>query len=86
MFLSNSLNGWGVTAIDSLDTMILMGLRPQADRVIEHIATLDFKGTHVRSMHQISTFSPLTLLDSDLPRHSSRLLSDISEAYFLHTT
>jgi len=49
-FLSNSFNGWGVTAIDSLDTMILMGLKPQAERVIEHIAKLDFKGTHVRSM------------------------------------
>lgn len=66
--------------------MILMDLKPQAERVIEHIAKLDFKGTHVRSMHQISTFLPLILLDSDLPRHSSRPLLDISEAYFLHTT
>ena len=85
-FLSNSFNGWGVTAIDSLDTMILMGLKPQAERVIEHIAKLDFKGTHVRSMFQSSTFSPLTLLDSDLLCHSSRPLLDILEVYFPHTT
>jgi hypothetical protein len=83
---SNSFNGWGVTAIDSLDTMILMGLKPQAERVIEHIAKLDFKGAHVRSVLQISTFSPLIWLDSDRPRRTSRPLLDTLEAYFPHTT
>jgi len=66
--------------------MILMDLKPQAERVIEHIAKLDFKGTHVRSIHQISPFSFLILLDSELPRRSSRPLLDISEAYSLHIT
>jgi len=28
--------------------MILMGLKTQAQRVIEHIAKLDFKSAHVR--------------------------------------
>jgi len=83
---SNSFNGWGVTAIDSLDTMILMGLKPQAKRVIEHIAKLDFKGAHVRNMLQISTFPPLIWLDSDPPRRTSRPLLDISEACSPHTT
>lgn len=66
--------------------MILMGLKPQADRVIEHIAKLDFKGTHVRIILQISTFSTLSLLDSDLPRHTSRPSLDILGAYFPHIT
>jgi hypothetical protein len=57
-FLSNSFNGWGVTAIDSLDTMILMGLTPQAERVIEHIVKLDFKGTHVRRCFKLVHFQP----------------------------
>ena len=81
-----SFNGWGVTAIDSLDTMLLMGLEPQAQRVIEHIAKLDFKGAHVRSMLQIIPFLTLNLLDSDLQRRTSRPLLDISEAYCPRTT
>lgn len=84
--LSYSFNGWGVTAIDSLDTMLLMGLKPQAQRAIEHIAKLDFKGTHVRSMPQINPFSCLIRLDSDLQRRTSRPLLDISEACCPHTT
>ena len=66
--------------------MLLMGLQPQAQRVIEHIAKLDFKGTHVRSMLQIKSFSPLNWLGSDLQRRTSRRLLDISEAYCPHTT
>ncbi|KAG8934482.1 hypothetical protein FRC02_009829 [Tulasnella sp. 418] len=34
---SNSYNGWGVSIVDSLDTMILMGLEPQYTRALRHV-------------------------------------------------
>ncbi|KIM34447.1 glycoside hydrolase family 47 protein [Serendipita vermifera MAFF 305830] len=40
------LNGWGLTAVDALDTMLLMGLHAQANRTIRHVETLDFSGRH----------------------------------------
>ena len=66
--------------------MILMGLEPQAERVIEHIAKLDFKGKHVRGMLQICTFTTLSLLNSDLPRRTSRPSLDTLGACFPHIT
>jgi hypothetical protein len=32
-----------VTAVDSLDTMLLMGLHDEFDRAVKHITTLNFK-------------------------------------------
>jgi len=49
------LNGWGLTAVDALDTMIIMGLHAQANRTIRHIGTLEFSGRHVRSVFSGST-------------------------------
>lgn len=37
-----SFNGWGVTIVDSLDTMLLMGLDQQFNSAIANISTLDF--------------------------------------------
>jgi hypothetical protein len=36
----SSFNGWGVSAVDSLDTMIVMGLNDEVDRVLAHIGQL----------------------------------------------
>lgn len=44
-FSLTSLNGWGLTAIDSLDTMYLMGLKPEFQRAKEHVRKLDIAGT-----------------------------------------
>ena len=84
--LSDSFNGWGVTAIDSLDTMILMDLKPQTQRVIEHIAKLDFKSAHVRSMLQVNASPPLISFDSELPCRTLKPLLDTLEVYSPHTT
>jgi endoplasmic reticulum Man9GlcNAc2 1,2-alpha-mannosidase len=42
----NSFNGWGVTMFDSLDTMILMDLKPELERAIPMVkaATFEMKG------------------------------------------
>ncbi|KIM22542.1 glycoside hydrolase family 47 protein [Serendipita vermifera MAFF 305830] len=37
-----NLNGWGLTIVDSLDTMLLMDLTPEVDRAVKFIQTLDF--------------------------------------------
>lgn len=42
-----SLNGWGLTIVDSLDTMMLMGLDDQVDRAMQFIKDLDFHKHHV---------------------------------------
>lgn len=39
---TSSFNGWGVSMYDALDTLLLMGLHPQFDRVVEHIG----RGAH----------------------------------------
>ncbi|PVG00778.1 seven-hairpin glycosidase [Serendipita vermifera] len=44
------MNGWGLSAVDSLDTMVLMKLHPQVNSTIHWISTLDFKHKH-RSKH-----------------------------------
>jgi hypothetical protein len=36
----SSFNGWGVSAVDGLDTMIVMGLNDEVDRVLAHIGQL----------------------------------------------
>jgi hypothetical protein len=43
----NSLNGWGLTIVDSLDTMMLMGLDAEVGRAMEFIKTLNFYKHHV---------------------------------------
>ena len=35
-------NGWGVSLVDSLDTMWIMGLREEFDRALGHVAGMNF--------------------------------------------
>ena len=45
-----SFNGWGVSIVDSIDTMILMNLTHQYDQAKQHVSTIDFNqssGTYV---------------------------------------
>ncbi|KAG9033888.1 hypothetical protein FRB95_014091 [Tulasnella sp. JGI-2019a] len=42
---SKHLNGWGLTTIDSLDTMYLMGFKPEFKRAREHVKKLDMTAT-----------------------------------------
>ena len=55
-----SLNGWGLTIIDSLDTMLLMDLKSQFIHAVhEHVVALNFtdpqqrlvRGTPLLSLH-----------------------------------
>ncbi|KAG9008321.1 hypothetical protein FRB90_008984 [Tulasnella sp. 427] len=39
---SDQFNGWGVTALDSLDTMVIMGLEDELKRAIKHAEKLEF--------------------------------------------
>ncbi|KAJ3501629.1 hypothetical protein NMY22_g18861 [Coprinellus aureogranulatus] len=41
----NSYNGWGVTAFDSLDTMLLMGLESEFQRAMEVVKAANFSVT-----------------------------------------
>ncbi|CAE6478660.1 unnamed protein product [Rhizoctonia solani] len=38
----NNFNGWGVSVIDSISTMQLMGLKPEYDSALEFVASMDF--------------------------------------------
>jgi len=44
---TTNFNGWGVTIVDSLSTMKLMGLDDAYKRAMVHVKGLKFKG-HVR--------------------------------------
>lgn len=44
-----SFNGWGVTAVDSLDTMLLMGLQDEYARAIPMVTATNFSLPAVRS-------------------------------------
>ncbi|KAF8522523.1 glycoside hydrolase, partial [Gautieria morchelliformis] len=37
-----NFNGWGVSVVDAMDTMLLMGLKFEFERAIEHVATMTF--------------------------------------------
>jgi Glycosyl hydrolase family 47 len=37
-----SFNGWDVSIVDSIDTMILMDLMPQYEQARQHVSTIDF--------------------------------------------
>ncbi|KAF8509918.1 glycoside hydrolase [Gautieria morchelliformis] len=39
---ARTFNGWGVTMVDSLDTMLLLGLEDEFQRAVSHVATLNF--------------------------------------------
>lgn len=38
----DSLNGWGLTIVDSLDTMLLMGLDEEFERAMEFVKNIDY--------------------------------------------
>lgn len=44
-----SLNGWGASLVDGLDTMILMGLDDLSNRSVEHVAKLTFEQVSILS-------------------------------------
>jgi hypothetical protein len=46
--LCASFNGWGVTAFDSLDTMLLMGLSEEYEAALEIVKAVDFSKSEVR--------------------------------------
>lgn len=48
-----NLNGWGVTIVDSLSTMKLMGLDDVYDRAMVHVSKMKFKN-HVRWMDLVA--------------------------------
>ncbi|ORX90009.1 hypothetical protein K493DRAFT_63273 [Basidiobolus meristosporus CBS 931.73] len=39
---NNRFNGWGATLFDSLDTMLIMGLRSEFDQVMQYVKEVDF--------------------------------------------
>ncbi|PGH28142.1 hypothetical protein AJ80_00032 [Polytolypa hystricis UAMH7299] len=42
----NSRNGWGASAVDALSTAAIMGSSQIVDKVLEHIATIDYSKTN----------------------------------------
>lgn len=38
----SSFNGWGVSVIDAMDTMLLMGFKLEFERAIVHVSTMNF--------------------------------------------
>ncbi|KZT32445.1 seven-hairpin glycosidase [Sistotremastrum suecicum HHB10207 ss-3] len=54
---TNNFNGWGVSIVDSLDTLLLLGLGPQFDRAMDHINALNF----TQSQHDVAPFFETTI-------------------------
>ncbi|TID23753.1 gb [Venturia nashicola] len=52
--VDNSRNGWGVTAIDSLSTAIMMNLADPVNDILKHIRTVDFSKS--RTKQTVSLF------------------------------
>lgn len=59
----DSFNGWGVTVVDSLDTMLLMGLKDEYSRAIPMITAANFSLPTVCSLQLMSHAALLTLLE-----------------------
>lgn len=49
MELFLSMNGWGLTLVDSLDTMHLLGLEDDFKRAVSKVETLDFSMPRVET-------------------------------------
>jgi len=45
---TTSFNGWGVTAVDSLDTMLMMDLQPEYNRAMSVVHNANFSLPTVR--------------------------------------
>ena len=54
-----SFNGWGVTTVDSLDTMYMMGLHKEFDRGVKLVKKMQIKSHNVGGISDV-TFPPLT--------------------------
>lgn len=50
MLWHNSFNGWGVTAVDSLDTMLLMGFTDEFNRAVSLVKQMNFTIHRVRGL------------------------------------
>jgi len=69
-----SFNGWGVTMVDALDTMLVMGLHDEFDRAIQHISTVNFTMDEVPSDDSPFIFARLTRLSRANSLRSSKPL------------
>jgi len=57
-YFCSSYNGWGVTAFDALDTMLLMDLKEEYRHAIRIVEKADFNQTTVKYYNHLS-LSPL---------------------------
>ncbi|KAF8499489.1 glycoside hydrolase, partial [Gautieria morchelliformis] len=48
-------NRWGVSVVDAMDTMLLMGLKFEFERAIEHVATMTFDLPEGQFVHFFET-------------------------------
>ncbi|KAH7103528.1 seven-hairpin glycosidase [Auriculariales sp. MPI-PUGE-AT-0066] len=51
---TDNFNGWGVSIVDSLDTMVLMGHKEELARAMEHVAAINISATS-QSVHFFET-------------------------------
>jgi len=70
-----SFNAWGVTAFDSIDTMVFMGLNEEYGRALEIVRGANFTETPVSYL--IFIFVYVLTLCSIILYRSLKLLSDI---------
>lgn len=48
-YISSSHNGWGVSIVDAMDTMLLMDIKLEFERAIVHVSTMNFDLPEVQS-------------------------------------
>ncbi|KAH9826136.1 glycoside hydrolase family 47 protein [Teratosphaeria destructans] len=53
---ANNRNGWGLTAIDALDTAIIMRQQDIVDEILDFVPTIDFTRNHSPTVVQTSLF------------------------------
>jgi len=56
-----SFNGWGLTAFDSLDTMLIMGLEDEYQKGLTVVRQANFSMSKVRDFPLPQSLSPLNL-------------------------
>jgi len=80
-----SFNGWGLTAFDSLDTMLIMGLEDEYRKGLTVVKQANFSVSKVRSFPPARTFL-LLIVESISPKmdmyHSLKQSFAISGVYF----
>ncbi|EGF99902.1 family 47 glycoside hydrolase [Melampsora larici-populina 98AG31] len=79
---SNTLNGWGATLVDSLDTLYMMGLHDEFEDGLKKTAKIDFSRSYVNQLTSV-VYTPQCQQTVSIFETTIRYLGGILTAYEL---